>query len=229
MGIAGAAGAGSALRLWGSAIGGAVDEFARGMRGSSPRAVAATVADMVPVSRDAVRATGWEVRHAMAWRNDDFCFERAVFTALSLLEREAGSLRSAVGELATMDARRAAIAVNYSPNFASATIGRARLHAAPVFRTAEGEAVVIDHLFADAEDGVMSLADWMRRSGGSDDTTRIIGVLQAPPLSLRGGAGIPVSARPLDSGALRRFGDNLARAWETAAAHGQPAYQPLRR
>jgi hypothetical protein len=132
-----------------------------------------------------------------------------------------------MGELATSDARRGAIAVNYTPNFAS-SMGRARLHAAPVFRTTEGETLVIDHLVAGTEDGVLSLDDWLRRTGGTADSTRIVHPLHMPPLTMRGGAGIPVFSRPNDPAQWRAFGSHLADSWNEAAQRGLPQRQPLR-
>ena len=222
-----AASAGAALRSWGDVLGAAADDVWRGMPGEAPRPVADGILDLVPVSSASVRTIGWELRDAFAWRNDDRCIQRAAFGVMSLLDREAGGIRAAMGELATTDARRGAIAVNYAPNFGS-SIGRARLHAAPVFRTTEGETLVIDHLVAGTDDGVLTFDDWMRRTGGTQLSTRIVHPLHMPPLSLRGGPGIPVHSSPIDAAQWRSFGAHLAGSWDEAAQRHLPQLQPLR-
>lgn len=222
-----AAGAGANLRAWGDVLGSAADDVVRGMRGESPVPVAEGVAGLVPVTSGTVRATGWELRGAFAWRNDDRCVQRAAFGVMSLLEREAGGIRPAMGELASADARRGAIAVNYSPNFQS-SIGRARLHAAPVFRTTEGEALVIDHLVAGADDGVLTLEEWMRRTGGTAASTYVVHPLHMPPLSPKAHAGIPARSVPHAPAQWRDFGSHLAASWDEAALHQLPQLQPLR-
>jgi hypothetical protein len=225
--VARAATAGAALRSWGDALGSAADDLARGLRSEIPRSVPEGLGELRTVSSGSVHATGWELRGAFNWRNDDRCIQRAALGAMSLVEREAGDLRAGFGDLATNDARRAAIAVNYTPNFSS-SMGRARLHAAPVFRTHEGETLVIDHLFADAEDGVLTLQDWLRRTGGTERSTRIVGALHMPPLSPGGSAGIPAFAKVHDGAEWRAFGDHLASAWQEAADRHLPAYQRMR-
>jgi hypothetical protein len=222
-----AATAGAALHAWGDALGSVADDLARGLRSETPRTIHDGLAELVPVSSGSVRATGWELRDAFNWRNDDRCIQRAALGAMSLVEHEAGDLRAGFGELATSDARRAALAVNYSPNFQS-SMGRARLHAAPVFRSTEGEALVIDHLFADSEDGVLTLQQWLRRTGGTEASTRIVSALHQPPLSPGGHAGIPAFAKVHDGAEWRAFGDHLATSWQEAASRGLPAAQPMR-
>jgi hypothetical protein len=217
--------AGAALRSWGDEIASVVARHVDDLHASRPPSFAEGLQLLRPVSRESVHTAGWELRHAFAWRNDNRCIQRAAFGALSIAERESGSLDTAVGELAARDGMRAAMVVQYSPNF-----GNARFHAASVSRTHEGEYLVIDHLFADAEDGVMTLDHWMRRTGASAGATTILSPLDAPPWSLRGGGGgPPVSAKPHPVGEWRAFGDHLAASWQESLDYRLPAFQQVQR
>ena len=216
--VARAAAAGASLRAWGGAIGEAIAETGLRVGGATPPALADGLARLRPVERDLVHTIGWELRDAFVWRNDDRCIQRAVFGALSLAEREAGDLRSALGQLGHDDALSAAMTVTYTPTF-----GNARLHSAVLARTVDDDFLVIDHLFADADDGVLTLAEWMRRTGATDASTTVVSPLRQPPYSItNGGPGIPISARPRTPDDWPLFGDHLASAWDESATRGLP-------
>lgn len=214
-----------ALRAWGDAIGTAVARHADELHSASPPSFEDGLKLLRPVSRDSVHTAGWELRHAFAWRNDNRCIQRAAFGALSIAERESGSIDAAVGELATHDAMRSAMMVQYSPNF-----GMTRFHSATISRTHEGEYLVIDHLFADAEDGVMTLDDWMRRTGATAKESTILSPLEIPPWSLRGGGGgPPVAATPHPPEKWGELADHLASSWQESADFHLPAFQKVER
>lgn len=215
---------GSALRAWGDAIGSAVARHADELTHMRPPSLDDGLQLLRPVSRDSVHTAGWELRHAFAWRNDNKCIQRGAFGALSIAERETGSIDTAIGELARRDAMGAGLAVQYSPTF-----GNARFHAAPVSRTHEGEYLVIDHLFADAEDGVMTLGDWMRRTGGRADTTTVLSPLHMPPWSLKAGGGLPFAptAKPHAAEEWANFADHLTASWRESAEFRLPAFQKV--
>lgn len=213
----------SALRAWGEAIGGAVAHHADELTLLRPPSLDDGLKLLRPVTRDSVHATGWELRHAFAWRNDNRCIQRGAFGALSIAERETGSIDAAVGELARRDAMSSALAVQYSPTF-----GNARFHAAPVSRTHEGDYLVIDHLFADADDGVMTLGDWMRRTGGRADTTTVLSPLDMPPLSIRNNPALPpLVAKPHAAGEWSSFADHLGAGWQESIDFHLPAFQKV--
>jgi hypothetical protein len=214
--------AGRALRAWGDAVAGSVDELARGMGGLKPPTLAEGAARLQPIPRASVHAAGWELRHALAWRNDDRCIQRAMFAALSLAERETGGIAPAVGRLAVDDAMPAAMAVAYDPKF-----GNVRFHAAAVARTLDDELVVIDHLFAGTDDGVMAIGDWLRRTGASEAQTTIVSPLRQPPWSLRAGPGIPANARANGGESWRQHAGHLARSWQEAAERRLPQVVPV--
>jgi hypothetical protein len=224
--LAHARAAGAALHAWGGAIAGAVDELARTLPGVRPPSLEAGAARLAPVARDPIHARGWELRHALAWRNDDRCLQRAAFAAMSIAEADAGDLTRAVGSLARTDAAAAGVAVSYAPR----SFGGARMHAAAVARTADGdELLAIDHLVARTSDGVVSLDEWLHRIGGSPDATTILSPLHDAPASLTtAGAGIPVLARTRSATQWRAFADHLARSWAESAQRHLPAYQPVR-
>lgn len=220
-----AASAGIALRSWGDEIASAVSRHADDLRGIRPPSFEEGLQLLRPVSRDSVHTAGWELRHAFAWRNDNRCVQRAAFSALSVAQREAGSIDTAVGELAARDGMRAAMTVQFSPSF-----GNARYHSAAVFRTHEGEYLVIDHLFADAEDGVMLLDDWMRRTGATAAESTVMSPLEMPPWSLRGGGGgPPVSTKPHPAATWNELADHLAASWQESVDHRLPAFQKVER
>ncbi len=220
-----AATAGVALRAWGDAIGDAVARHADDMVGRTPPSLELGLLQLRPVSADSVHTAGWELRHAFAWRNDDRCLQRAAFGALAIAEREAGNLDTAVGELARRDAMTAAMTVQYTPNF-----GNARLHSAPISRTHEGQYLVIDHLFADADDGVLTLEEWMRRTGATAEATTVISPLDAPPWSIRtAGPGIPITARPRRSETWNEFADHLSAGWQESADRRLPQLERVTR
>lgn len=218
-----AATVGGALRSWGGEIASAVARHAEGLRGIKPPPFEEGLQQLLPVSRDAVHTAGWELRHAFVWRNDNRCVQRAVFSAMAVAQREAGSVDTAVGELARRDGMRAAMTVQYSPNF-----GNSRFHSAAVFRTHEGEFLVIDHLFSDAEDGVMLLDDWMRRTGATTAETTVVSPLDMPPWSLQGGGGgPPVSTHVHEADDWSDFADHLASSWQESADFHLPAFQKV--
>jgi hypothetical protein len=220
-----AAGVGASLRAWGSAVGEAVVAHADALRPIRPPSLDAGLQQLVPISRDRVHTIGWELRHAFSWRNDDRCLQRAAFGALSILERETGSIDAAVASAARGDALRAAVVVQYSPNF-----GMARMHAAPVMRTTDGEFLVIDHLFADAEDGVLTLQEWLRRSGGSARKATVLPPLRRAPWSITSGApGMAISAKPWGTDEWSDLADHLAASWQESADHHIPAFMPVQR
>ncbi len=191
------------------------------MVGRTPPSLEIGLQQLRPVSRESVHTAGWELRHAFAWRNDNRCLQRAAFSALSLAEREAGSIDAAVGSLAQRDAMTSAMVVQYSPDF-----GNARFHAASVSRTHEGDFLVIDHLFSDAEDGVLTLHEWMRRTGARADASTVISPLDAPPWSITtAGPGIPIMTHPRPAPEWSQFGDHLAMAWQESADHRLPQLQ----
>ena len=214
---------GAALRAWGDAIGSAVARHADELTLLRPPSLEAGLQRLRAVSRDSVHTAGWELRHAFAWRNDNRCIQRAAFGALSIAERETGSIDTAVGELARRDAMSAAMTVQYSPSF-----GNARFHSASVSRTHEGEYLVIDHLFADAEDGVMTLDDWMRRTGATADETTILSPLDMPPWSIRDNPAVPPpTAKSHDAEDWVEFGDHLAAGWQESVDFHLPAFQKV--
>lgn len=217
---------GSALRAWGDAIGGAVARHADELARVKPPSLDEGLQLLRPVSRDSVHTSGWELRHAFAWRNDDKCIQRGALGALAIAERETGSIDAAVGELARHDAMRAGLAVQYSPNF-----GNARFHAAPVTRTHEGDYLVVDHLFADADDGVLTLESWMRRTGARADTTTVLSPLHMPPWSLTTSGGVPFAptAKPHAAAAWSDFAEHLTTSWQQSADLRLPAFQKVAR
>ncbi len=220
-----AATAGKALRAWGDAIGVAVARHADDLKFAKPPSLEAGLDRLRPVSRDSVHSAGWELRHAFAWRNDNRCIQRSAFGAMSIVERESGSIDTAVTELAARDAMRSAIAVQYSPNF-----GNARFHSATVSRTHDGEFLVVDHLFSDAEDGVMTLAEWMKRTGATPARTTILSPLDMPPWSLdAGGGGPPVAARQHPAEEWSKLGDHLASSWRESLDFHLPTMQKVPR
>lgn len=220
-----AASQGSALRAWGEAIAGAVCESAPELSSLGLTAFQDGVQRLRPVSKDLVHTVGWELRDAFVWRNDNRCIQRAAFGALSLAQREAGGdLHAAVGQLARNDAMAAAMAVTYTPSF-----GNARLHSAVIARTTDDELLVIDHLFADAPDGVLPLEEWMRRSGATESSSNILSPLVMPPWSQRGGAGIPVRTRAHRPAEWSEFADHLASSWRESADFGLPQHERVHR
>ena len=220
-----AASAGVALRTWGDEIASAVARHGDDLRGITPPTFEEGLQLLRPVSRESVHTAGWELRHAFSWRNDNRCVQRAAFSAMSVAQREAGSIDTAVGELARRDGMRAAMTVQYSPSF-----GNSRYHAAAVFRTHEGEFLVIDHLFADAEDGVMLLDDWMRRTGATAAETTVMSPLEMPPYSLKGGGGgPPVSTKVHPSEEWTDLADHLAASWQESVDFHVPVFQKVQR
>lgn len=220
-----ALGAGRALRAWGDAIATCVDDLARGTGGTRPPSIEAAAARLVPVERATLQTAGWELRHAMAWRNDGRCLQRAAFAALSVSEREAGGIAPAVGRLASDDAAAGAMVVAYDPSRMSMT----RFHAAEVSRTVDDELLVIDHLVADSDDGVLALDDWLGRIGARHADSTILSPLREPPSSLgHTGPGIPSSARVRPSAQWRELADHLAIGWDDAAAARQSNVVPYR-
>jgi hypothetical protein len=202
----------------------AVERVGASTPGLRPPALAEGLTKLHPVERSLVHTMGWELRDAFVWRNDNKCIQRAALGAMALTERHTGSLDAAVGQLARDDAMSAALAVQYTPSF-----GNARLHAAAIARTTDDELLVIDHLFADAPDGVLGFEEWMRRTGGRSDAATVLSPLRMPPLSLGPNAGIPVSARKLPLDEIRSFGDHLAQTWQESARTGRPQYEQVTR
>lgn len=213
----------TALESWGGALAGALDQAAPALRGARPLELGEGLARLAPLGDDAIRSTGWEVRHAFAWRNDMKCLQRANLTAMSLAERSAGSLGAAFGRAGADDALQGAIAVTHNPS----RFGGARFHAAAVARSADGEPVVIDHLLTRADDGVLPLDDWLRRVGGREDTTRIVPATHMTPLGLTGGPGIPAIAKPIDGTLWRQFASDLAASWDEGARNRMEQMIPM--
>jgi hypothetical protein len=120
----------------------------------------------------------------------------------------------------------AALTVQYSPNF-----GNARFHSATISRTHEGDFLVIDHLFADADDGVMALDDWMRRTGATASETSVFSPLDMPPWSIRASGGVPFapSAKPHPAAQWSDLGDHLAASWQESVDFRLPAFQKVTR
>lgn len=212
------------LEAWGGAIATALAETAPTLQSVIPTPLAIGRYMVKAMPEDAIRTQGWELRHAFAWHNDNRCIQRAAFGAMALAERGVGSLHEVFGRAAVSDGWRSAIAVAYHPsNFSGA-----RLHAAATARSTNGELLVIDHLATRADDGVLSLDDWLRRIGGREDTTMLVPATHMPPLSSRGGPGIPAYARPNDGARWREFADHLSLSWEEGAARRLDQVQPLR-
>ncbi len=223
--MARAASAGAALRAWGGAISDAIVDVGLHLDGVSPPSLADGLTKLRPVERDLVHTVGWELRDAFVWRNDERCIQRAVFGAMSLAEREAGSLERALGQLGRDDAFAAAMTVNYTPNF-----GNARLHSAVIARTTDDELLVIDHLFADADDGVLEFSEWMRRTGATAESTTVLSPLRQPPFSLtHGGPGIPIRSHGRTPEEWTTFGDHLAASWDESAQRRLPQLQRVQR
>ncbi|MCW2926584.1 MAG: hypothetical protein JWM86_552 [Thermoleophilia bacterium] len=222
-----AAHAGAALHAWGDEVARAVDAVGPlAASGRTPPSLADGLARLRPVPSDLVHTIGWELRHAFVWRNDDRCIQRAAMGALSLAQREAGDdLTRAMGSLAREDALTSAMTVTYRPT----GVGNARFHAATIARTTDDELLVIDHLVADADDGVLRFDDWLRRVGGRADDATVLSPLRMPPWSLGTHSGIPAAAAADDGEDLRAFASHLATSWDEVASRGQGAIEPLPR
>ncbi len=215
---------GAALRSWGGLVDDALtraDDALRAAgvtwRNRTPESIEAGLASLKPIPRELVHAKGWELRNAFVWRNDQHCVQRAAFGALSIEQAVAGTIDDAVAGLARRDASAAALAVQYGPRLSD----RPNLHTAVVSRTTDGDYLVIDHLLADADDGVMQLDEWLRRAGTTREDATVLSPLELPPRSLHGGAGIPTFAKRHDR-SFEELGGDLAARWDDASRHRLP-------
>ena len=162
--------AAAGLRAWGSLIADAAQTI-RPIAGSRLEPIGEASRLLAPVDESLVRTVGWEARDAFRSAFDDqSCVQRAQFIAMSLAERVTGSIPAALANVGAADARTGALAVAYHVRLPS---GEFNLHSVPLFRTTSDELLVIDHMLATSEDGVMRYHDWLAAIHGTEANTAI--------------------------------------------------------
>lgn len=202
-----------ALESWGGAIGRAVEELTPALAGVRTPSFAEGAATLGAVDDALIRTAGWKLRTAFRQVDDGRCIKRAMFGALSLAEDVRGGIAPAVGSLARGDALDAAVIVAYRPTNLTR---RLSLHAATVARGTSGELLAIDHLVASADDGVMTVRDWLRSIGGTERQTTIISPLHLAPNTMNSGPVGPSLTRPLPAADWSEYARNLASSFGEA-------------